>query len=223
MTPNQFINHGAIDSLIFDMDGTLWDAVDSYAVIWNVTLDQLGIEHQIVTREDLLRLMGSYLDDILQKLIPNVDQRAKVLELTMLNEASMMPTLGGNLYPDVRQTLNSLKQNYKLFMVSNCGPQGLENFVAYNALEGCFTDLLSHGGTGKSKAENIAYLIDKYQLKSPVYVGDTQGDADQAHAAGIPFIWASYGFGQVDNPDAKLLSFTQIKEAISSINKNLIS
>ena len=25
------------DSLIFDMDGTLWDAVDSYCEIWNVT------------------------------------------------------------------------------------------------------------------------------------------------------------------------------------------
>ena len=27
------------DSLLFDMDGTLWDAVDSYCAIWNAAID----------------------------------------------------------------------------------------------------------------------------------------------------------------------------------------
>ena len=28
---------------IFDMDGTLWDAVDTYAQIWNVTYQRMGL------------------------------------------------------------------------------------------------------------------------------------------------------------------------------------
>ena len=41
-------------------------------------------------------------------------------------------------------------------------------------------------------------------LKNPVYVGDTQGDANACREAGIPFILAEYGFGDVPDPDARI-------------------
>ena len=37
----------------------------------------------------------------------------------------------------------------------------------------------------------------KNNIKSAAYVGDTQGDADAASFAGIDFIFAQYGFGDV--------------------------
>ena len=37
-------------------------------------------------------------------------------------------------------------------------------------------------------------------MDTAVYVGDTKGDADACKEADIPFIFASYGFGDV--PDA---------------------
>lgn len=204
-----------VDSIIFDMDGTLWDAVDSYAVIWNVTLDQAGVPHKTVTRDDLLSLMGSYLDQILAKLVPDAERRSELFEQVMTNESEMMPTLGGRLYPGVRETLGLLKsRGYRLFMVSNCGRGGLENFVRYNGLEGVFSDLLSHGGTGCSKAGNIRRLVDQYGLEGAVYVGDTQGDADSAHEAGVPFVWCAYGFGDVADADARIDSFAELPGAI---------
>ena len=45
-------------------------------------------------------------------------------------------------------------------------------------------------------------MIERNDLKSPVYVGDTQGDADSCAKAGVPFIFAEYGLGDV--PDAKV-------------------
>lgn len=209
-----------VDSLIFDMDGTLWDAVDSYAVIWNVTLDQFGIEHAPVTRDDLMRLMGSYLDDILDQLIPDLSMRRPLLEKVMINEAEMMPRLGGHLYPHVKELIPQLARHYRLFMVSNCGVRGLENFVSYNGLQPYFEDLLSHGSTGKSKTENILTLIDRYSLKRPVYVGDTQSDADSAHKAGVPIIWTRYGFGKVTDADAVIDSFSQLPDAVLSVQNN---
>lgn len=209
-----------IDSIIFDMDGTLWDAVDSYAVIWNTTLDQLGIPHENVTRHELIRLMGSYLNDILDQLIPGLKDPKELLERVMVNEAEMMPELGGTLYPDVKETIKELASHYRLFMVSNCGVRGLENFVAYNGLEPYFTDLLSHGSTGKSKAENIRTLIERYGLKRAVYVGDTQSDADSAHKAGVPIVWTAYGFGHVADPDATIHTFAELPRAIKELEKN---
>ena len=221
--------HQKIDSLIFDMDGTLWDAVDSYAKIWNVSLDELGIKHKEVTRNDLLRLMGSYLDDILnclltgeeEKSVEKIDKKA-ILELVMANETAMMPTLGGILYGNVKETIAELAKNHKLFMVSNCGPGGLENFVRYNRLEPYFIELLSHGGNGKSKTENIRLLVEKHGLSAPVYVGDTQSDCDSAHNAGVPMIWAAYGFGKVKDADAVINGFGEISEAIEKLNERKI-
>lgn len=215
----KMMNNHPVDSLIFDMDGTLWDAVDSYAIIWNTTLDEVGARHKRVTRQDLLSLMGSYLDKILNELVPDVSEQKMLLEKVMVNEAAMMPQLGGKLYPHVKQLIPELAKKYRLFMVSNCGPGGLENFVRYNGLEGCFIDLLSHGGTGKSKKENILDLVERYALKRPVYVGDTQSDADSAHAAGCPFIWTRYGFGYVKDAEATITSFDQLPSAIEKINE----
>ena len=52
------------------------------------------------------------------------------------------------------------------------------------------------GATGKDKTANIKALISRYNLSNPVYVGDTAGDCTATHAAGIPFVWAAYGFGE---------------------------
>ncbi len=35
------------DSLIFDMDGTLWDNVNSYEIVWNRALEILGYDTRV--------------------------------------------------------------------------------------------------------------------------------------------------------------------------------
>ncbi|MBP5792253.1 MAG: HAD family hydrolase, partial [Spirochaetaceae bacterium] len=58
-----------------------------------------------------------------------------------------------------------------------------------------------NGDTGLLKDENIKLIVKRNGLKSPVYVGDTQGDADACAKAGVPIVYASYGFGKVKSPD----------------------
>ena len=175
------------DAYIFDMDGTLWDAVDSYAAIWNTTIVQLGVQVPPVTRQKLVELMGMPLDAIYDSLVGDCADRRKFEELLLANDSDMMPELGGRLYPGVRETLDELRDSGALLMmVSNCTATGLPNFVAYNRLEGYFSELLSMGATGKDKTANIKALISRYNLSNPVYVGDTAGDCTATHAAGIP-------------------------------------
>ncbi|MDF2430867.1 MAG: phosphoglycolate phosphatase, partial [Mucilaginibacter sp.] len=45
------------DSLIFDMDGTLWDAVDTYAESWNLVFKELAI-NKTITRNELAKMVG---------------------------------------------------------------------------------------------------------------------------------------------------------------------
>lgn len=204
------------DSFLFDMDGTLWDAVDSYCSVWNRTIADCGANAAPVTRIHLESLMGKPLDYIYGTLIGDSADKALFMEKLEKNERAMMPVIGGRLYNGVRETLGILaSRGARLFMVSNCQADGLPTFIRFNGLDGLFTDALSFGATGKEKDVNIKYLIERYNLAAPLYIGDTDGDCINAHAAGVPFAWAAYGFGRdVRGYDYKI---DKIEELLSCI------
>ena len=58
------------DGIIFDMDGTLWDAVDSYCRIWNVTLGHYGVSESTISRDLLISMMGKTIDVIIENIAP---------------------------------------------------------------------------------------------------------------------------------------------------------
>ena len=53
-------------------------------------------------------------------------------------------------------------------------------------------------------------MIERNNLKNPVYVGDTPGDARSAKFVGIPFIYAEYGFDTVEEYDDKIADFSDL-------------
>ena len=78
-----------------------------------------------------------------------------------------------------------------------------------------FLDTECWGRTRLPKGESNRLLIERNKLKHPVYVGDTQGDAQSAIDAGIPFIYAAYGFGEVKKYDAKIDSFDELLDILN--------
>lgn len=204
------------DSLIFDMDGTLWDAVPSYCKIWEYTLDEFGLGDIKVTREELDRLMGKPVDVLVDTIVTRHVDRPRFLAALDANEDRLMPVLGGRLYPGVKETIRELARDHKLFMVSNCSPKGAVNFMAYSGLTDCFTDSLTYGQTHVGKDVNIATLVSRYGLRSPLYVGDTQSDADASHRAGVPIAWAAYGFGHVSDPDYIIKEFSNLIKLVKN-------
>lgn len=188
------------DSIIFDMDGTLWDAVDSYRKVWLQTFQDLGLQGS-VTRQQLIECMGQTIDTIYSRLVNEDKYRTEFLKQLEYNEMHMMPTLGGVLYPGVRDWIPKLAERYKLFMVSNCGSDGLHNFLRFTALEPYFIDTLTYCQTKLQKDGNIDLLRQCHNLQSPIYVGDTAGDCTSAHRAGIPMMHAEWGFGSAPDAD----------------------
>ena len=205
------------DSLIFDMDGTLWDAVDSYCTIWNVTFEQMGLS-QTVSRQELLECMGKPINEIFKKIVIEDIDENKYLALLDRNECELMPKLGGVLYNGVAEGIKLLSSRYKLFMVSNCGADGLKNFLKFTKLEPYFIDTLAYGENNLPKAENIKLIISRNNLSNPAYVGDTQGDCNAAHAAGVPMIFAQYGFGKCEDAEYKIDSFPQLFDVLYNQN-----
>lgn len=199
------------DSILFDMDGTLWDAVESYCAVWNATIDMLcpGVDHVHYAR--LCAMMGKPIEDIFASFIGGAAPFDLFMKTLLENEAVIMPRLGGKLYPGVRDTIERLAATHRLFMVSNCTPEGIPNFLAFTGLAPFITDHISYGQNGREKDYNIALMVGRHGLAAPLYVGDTAGDCRSTHAAGVPFAWASYGFGRdVADYDFRLDSFSDL-------------
>lgn len=206
------------DSLIFDMDGTLWDAVDSYCEIWNVTSRELGID-RTVHRQELIDLMGLTIDVIMERIFEGWDiDTQRFLQRLTENEEKMMPVLGGKLYPDVFRLIPELSRRYRLLMASNCGADGLKNFLKFTGLEEYFEDTITFGETGQDKPYNIRLIVDRNNLRNPLYIGDTAGDCRSAHKAGIKMLNVTYGFGYAPDADYFADSFDALTNMLLNYN-----
>lgn len=197
------------DSLIFDMDGTLWDAVDTYAESWNIAFAELGI-NKTVRRDELAKMVGWEGKKVHAVIMPDFDEETRQSIYARVNEIrhEMLPRNGGILYEGVKEGLKRLAGKYKLFIVSNCAKGIIRLFIDWAGINKHIIDEIAYGINQMPKYHNIRLLIDKHHLKNPVYVGDTEGDGEQSRLAGIPFVFVSYGFGKTDDHDLRFDNFT---------------
>ncbi|HWD89768.1 MAG TPA: HAD family hydrolase [Mucilaginibacter sp.] len=206
------------DSLIFDMDGTLWDAVDTYAASWNIVFAELGIDKN-VRRDELAKMVGWEGKKVHSVIMPDFDEETRQSIYARVNEIrhEMLPKNGGVLYEGVREGLKQLAGKYKLFIVSNCAKGIIRLFMDWAGINEHIIDEIAYGINQMPKHHNIRLLIDKHDLKNPVYVGDTEGDGEQSRLAGIPFVFVSYGFGETDTHDLRFDNFTDLTNYFMSL------
>lgn len=201
------------DGLLFDLDGTLWNATEIICKTWNVILkDYSEVRKEPITIKELEGCMGLPMDEIAKKLFPDTEHniRMGLLDKCCILENEYLAREGGILFPEVEKTLEWLSRKYKLFVVSNCQVGYIESFFEGNGTGRYFTDFLSFGETELTKGENNKIIIERNNLKNAVYIGDTQGDRQSALDAGIPFVFAEYGFGNVDGYDYKIEKFSDL-------------
>ena len=206
-------------AVIFDLDGTLWDARANICLSWNKALAESYPGAREIPVDAFTAQMGKLLPDIGDALLSWLDksERARALQLCCDREVEFLTQAGGELFAGERETLGLLRSRYGLYIVSNCQSGYIESFIGSSGLGEYFNDILCSGDTGRIKGENIAELIRRNGIQRAVYVGDTQLDLEAARLAGVPFVWASYGFGRPEACDAEAADFTRIPEAAASL------
>ncbi|TSD67491.1 HAD family hydrolase [Inquilinus sp. KBS0705] len=206
------------DSIIFDLDGTLWDSTETITRAWQAALDQAPyMSHEVMTRERVRSITGMTYDKIFEKLFPYLDdaQRKEIQSLCSVSELDILHKIGGILYPNLAETLTYLRQKYKLYIVSNCQSGYIELFLDLNNMHAYFLAHQCYGTKGNPKADNIRDIVNDHNLKAPVYVGDTMGDYESATKAGVPFIFCSYGFGVVESGQVATIDrFEDLKQLL---------
>ena len=205
------------EALIFDLDGTLWDSTEEAAVVWRRVAARNPAITDEITGARLKSFYGLPLEEIAKGMFTCVPYEVALatMEEAVREQCPYMLEHKGTLLGDVEGTLRCLKdKGFKLFIVSNCKEGYIETFIKAHGFETLITDHLCPGDTGEFKAANIRNIIDRWQLQSAVYIGDTQGDRDAAKEAGIPFIFAEYGFGTSDGSDAVIGRIEELPENI---------
>lgn len=192
------------DGILFDLDGTLWDATASLVQIWQSALAGEPDIPAPPTKAQLQSVMGMTAPQLMAALFPGLapQRAAELFEKVSRREDAYLLAHGGVLYPGLTETLAALSARYPLAIVSNCGPDYIPCFLQAHRLGDYFTDWECIGRSGKEKWENILLVAERGGLRQPVYVGDTEMDRQAAEKAGVPFIHAAYGFGKLQGVQA---------------------
>ena len=201
------------ESLIFDIDGTLWDSRALVAEGYNIQLKEEGLEHLFVSAEIFKSLFGKVMTEIADVIFASIPlpERYALMERCMDTENRYLQENPCRIgYPKVKETMAELAKKYRLFIVSNsqCGYPELcmEKLGLGDYIQGhmCF------GDTGTSKGKTIRALMEKHNIENCAYIGDTQGDYEATVEADVPFIFAAYGFGEPEGYAAKIETIEEL-------------
>ena len=201
------------ESLIFDIDGTLWDSRALVAEGYNIQLRREGLDHLCTNAEELKPLFGMTMTDLADRLFPTVpvEERYALIDRCMETQNLYLQDHPCQIaYPNVKQTLQELSKRYRLFIVSNSNCGYPELCMRKQGVEDLFQGHLCFGDTGAHKGVTLRTLMERHNITSACYIGDTQGDLEASEMAGIPFVWASYGFGNPEHYDMKIEKFEDL-------------
>lgn len=200
-------------TLIFDLDGTLWDTTKAVRKIWNKVLNEENLKF---SKADIKNIMGLTTEEIINFLFKNNYKKGNEFIIKCQNEENVyLSHNGGNIYRNVLSTIKKLINGNDLYIVSNCQSGYIEAFFKYYELRDYFIDYECYGNTGKEKATNIRILLERNNINNAIYVGDTEKDYLAAKENNLKFIWAKYGFGECKKYDDYI-------EDISELNYKII-
>lgn len=207
--------------ILFDMDGTLWDTLETTCQNANEFLKEMNIEGHEITLETVRKTMGCNHKDAAFNYFPFLDEETRDEYLTMCSarNAKTLAKVGGILYPKLEETLKILSEKYMLAIVSNCSGPYLEAFVTSSKLDYIFVDEVAAGKEKLSKADAITMVLNKHKIKKEeaIYVGDTIRDYDAATEAGIDCIYCRYGFGEIPNAKYIVDKFEELPKVMEEI------
>lgn len=210
-----------MEHLIFDVDGTIWNSTEIVAGAWQRAVRETGYSNVVVTPERLQQEFGKPMDVIADNIftdVPEQSKKAEILELCCKYEQHFLHEDPCHItYPGVVEGMRRLAEEKKLYIVSNCQKGYIELVMEKTGLGDCITDYDCFGNTGTCKGETILTVMRRNGLKPEecAYIGDTAGDEEAAGLAGIPFIFATYGFGEAKKPDMVIHDFTELFQKIS--------
>ena len=208
-------------AILFDLDGTLWNALDTITEAWNKAMKEHNLKYSF-SLETMKSFMGLTPKETAPLAFKDVDLN-KGLEYFVLclnEEIKYLRVHPGKLYENEEEVLKELSKHYPLFIVSNSDKGYIEDYLNAYDFNKYFKDHVCAGDTDLEKWQNILYIKNKYQLEEIIYVGDTKKDLNESIKAGVKFIHASYGFGEIEEEVLKISKLRELPDLIKKVFRN---
>ncbi len=216
-----------IKNIIFDIDGTLWNSTEVVAKGWRRAVKETGYSKCEITGSILKKEFGLPMNIIADHVFSDLkdeDKKAELLKLCCKYEHELLEENTEDIsYPGIVAEIKSLAKKYRIFIVSNCQKGYIELVCGKLGIEDCIEDHLCFGDTGLTKGETMRELMEKNGLseKETVYVGDTAGDKAATEFAGATFVYAAYGFGELEGEAHVVNLPKEIGNIIEKIGRTL--
>lgn len=191
-------------TIIFDVDGTLFDTRDGIIQALNYVLKVHGRSE--IKKEDEAKYIGPPIKKSLMEF--QGMNEAEADEATALYRKSYIEKFIGNSvwYDGAVETLKELKDRGWILGIATMKtmPQ-LEALVRDFHCGDLFSVLKAAKEDGSlSKAQMLKDIKEEYpDVEKFVMVGDTMGDYKAAKEAGYEFVAADYGYGDIKDLEAK--------------------
>ena len=187
-----------IETVLFDLDGTLTDSGLGITKGVQYALGQLG--YDVPPRESLFSFIGPPLHKSFQRHC-GVDAAgaAEAVRQFRVCYNEMGGILENEVYPGVRELLRDLKAAGKRLMVATSKPQAAaEKVMRHFGLDEFVPEII--GGTDdtrNTKGKVIAYALREYGVDptTAVMVGDREHDILGAAENNLPAIGITWGYG----------------------------
>lgn len=194
-----------LQSLIFDMDGTLFQTDKILELSLEDTFNYLRRLNKwdAVTPIDKYReIMGVPLPKVWEALLPDhsIEVREQIDTYFLERLIENISNGKGALYPNVKEVFNYLKENnYSIYIASNGLTEYLKAIVNYYDLDHWVTEFFSiQQITTLDKGDLVKDIIKKYNIEKAAVVGDRLSDINAAKDNGLISIGCNFDFAQED-------------------------
>lgn len=212
-----------LKAILFDLDGTLLDSTDDIADAINFALHECGLANR--SREEVRYYIGDGMMPLIERAVgdrssPLISKCADLFRKYYAEHCIDK----SYLYDGVLETVEKLKKNYKLAIVTNKDETFSKLILKGLQIEHLFDELIG-GNTLQEKKPStvsISYLSEKWDLDKNCFImiGDHVTDLELAKRAGIPGIFCTFGIGRKENlPSHRDINhFSELIDIVSNFN-----
>ena len=188
-----------MNTVIFDLDGTLSDSAEGIIRSINYALPKLGFNEQ--PKEELLQYIGPHLNSIFERLTGMKDEDFILKAIAIFRERYFSIGYKENvLYKGIRDVLDMLTDRGDILCIATTKRTDIaKNVLKYFNIDTCF-NLIQGSDLYPNKADSLRDMANDSTLncRPMIMIGDRDSDFIAAMDAGMPSLAASWGYGNGD-------------------------
>ena len=215
-------------SLIFDMDGTLFQTDKILEISLQETFDHLrnlSLWEQKTPIEKYREIMGVPLPVVWETLLPEQSSEIRQQANELFHEKLITNINVGNgaLYPYVKEVFGHLKDNdCAIYIASNGQIEYLNAIVKYYQLDNWVTETFSiQHIQSQNKSDLVHTIVNKYNVEKGAVIGDRLSDIKAAKDNSLVAIGCNFDFAQENElaqADIIINSLVELKSVLEKLN-----